>query len=170
MLESISLLTLGLWLLVVLLFALGIAGLVLPALPGSGLLLAGVLLGARIDGFERVSWWTVAACAVLALLAVLADYVAALLGAKRVGAHPLALVGAALGTVVGLFAGVVGILFLPFVGAVLGEWLGRRETRQDFGRITEVGVATWIGMLVGTAVKLALGFLMLGVFGLALWF
>lgn len=170
MFESLTLLDASLWMLVGLLFVLGIAGLVLPALPGSGLLLAAVVLGAWIDGFERVSWLTVVACAVLAALAVLADYVAALLGAKRVGAHPFALMGAALGTVVGLFAGLVGILFLPFVGAAAGEWLGRHETRGDVGRITQVGVATWLGMLIGTVVKLALGFLMLGLFGLALWF
>lgn len=168
MFESLNLLPAILWFLVVVLFVLGLAGLVLPALPGSGLLLAAVVLGAWIDSFERVGWVTVVACAVLAALAVLADYVAAMLGAKRVKAHPYALFGAALGTVVGLFGGLVGLLFLPFAGAALGEWIGVHASRSDLGRITEVGLATWIGLLVGTAVKLALGFLMVGLFVLAL--
>ncbi|MCB1553656.1 MAG: DUF456 domain-containing protein [Xanthomonadales bacterium] len=168
MVESLNLLPTVLWFVVVLLFVLGLAGLVLPALPGSGLLLAAVVLGAWIDGFERVGWLTVTACAVLAVLAVLADYVAGVLGAKRVNAHPYALVGAALGTLVGLFGGIVGLLFMPFVGAGLGEWIGRQDTRKDLGRITQVGLATWLGMLIGTVVKLALGFLMVGLFVLAL--
>ena len=95
-------------------------------------------------------------------------HVAGVLGAKRVNAHPYALVGAALGTLVGLFGGIVGLLFMPFVGAGLGEWIGRQDTRKDLGRITQVGLATWLGMLIGTVVKLALGFLMVGLFVLAL--
>lgn len=169
MFESMSLLTLALWAVVVLLLVIGLAGLVLPALPGSGLLLAGILLGAWLDDFQRVSWPVVLVCAVLAVLAVLTDYVAALLGAKRVGAHPYALVGAALGTLVGVFSGLVGLLVFPLLGAGLGEWIGLRGG-GGMQRAAEVGLATWIGFLVGSVVKLALGFAMLGLFAFALWF
>ena len=60
-----------------------VAGTVLPALPGSVLVFGGILLGAWIDNFERVSITIVVICGVLTLLAWATDYVAAMLGAKR---------------------------------------------------------------------------------------
>ncbi|HOI11550.1 MAG TPA: DUF456 domain-containing protein, partial [Myxococcota bacterium] len=122
------------------------------------------LLGAWIDGFQRVGVGTVAVIAVLGLLAMLLDFVAGLLGAKRVGASRHALAGAAIGTVAGLFLGLVGVLFLPFVGAVIGEWIARRS--RD--RAIRVGAATWLGIMAGMAAKVVLAFVMIGVFVAAL--
>ncbi|HVK31752.1 MAG TPA: DUF456 domain-containing protein [Burkholderiaceae bacterium] len=162
------------WTLVVAMVLAGLAGTVLPVLPGTLLVLAGLFLGAWIDGFSRVSGVTMGVIALLAVLGFATDYVAALLGAKKIGASRWALIGAALGTVVGLLAGVVGVLVLPFVGAVAGEWYALRRAPPDAGgpatarRALDVGVATWIGLLVGTAVKLALAFVMVGVFAIAL--
>ena len=152
-----------LWLLAIALVLVGIAGTVLPALPGAALVFAGLLVGAWIDGFARVSGWTVAVLGVLTVLAWVTDYAAAALGAKRVGASPQALVGAALGTLAGVVTGFVGLLFLPLAGAALGQYLARPDLRHA-GR---VGLATWVGMLVGTAVKIALVFAMVGVFVVA---
>jgi uncharacterized protein YqgC (DUF456 family) len=162
------------WTLAGLMVLAGLAGTVLPVLPGTLLVLAGLFLGAWIDGFARVSGATMGVITLLAVLAFATDYVAALLGAKKVGASRWALIGAAVGTVVGLLAGVVGVLVLPFVGAVAGEWYALRRAPPDAGgsgtarRALDVGVATWIGLLVGTAVKLALAFVMVGVFVIAL--
>lgn len=163
-----------LWVLSALLIAVGVAGTVLPALPGTVLVLAGIVLGAWIDGFSRVSGWTVAGVAVLAVLAWATDYVAAALGARRAGASGLALVGAAVGTLAGALTGLVGLLVMPLLGAVLGEaWAQRQRWRsgeaEAAGRqAMRVGLATWVGLLVGTAVKLALVFMMIGVFLAAL--
>ena len=82
------------WLLALSLMAVGVAGAILPVLPGTILVLAGVVLGAWIDGFAKVSGWTVGFIAVLAVLAWATDYVAALLGAKKAGASPAAVAGA----------------------------------------------------------------------------
>lgn len=158
----------ALWILAVLLILAGIAGTILPALPGAAMVLGGILLGAWIDDFERVGLWVVALCAVLALVSWVTDYVAALLGAKRVGAHPLALVGAAVGTVVGIFTGLLGLIFMPLVGAALGELIACYRNPDILRRAAVVGFATWVGLLVGTAVKLALVFAMVGVFAVAL--
>ncbi len=154
------------WVVAWLLIVVGVAGTVLPALPGAILVFAGVLLGAWIDGFTRVSGWTVAIVGVLTVLAWATDYAAAALGAKKVGASPWAIVGAAAGTLAGVFTGFVGLLFLPLVGAAAGQYLAERDLR----RAGHVGLATWIGMLVGTAVKIALVFTMIGVFAFALLF
>lgn len=153
-----------LWIAAVLLMGVGLAGTVLPALPGTAFIIAGVVLGAWIDGFSRVSTGTVILITALGLLALLLDFVAGLLGAKRVGASRHALVGAAVGTVAGLFFGLFGVLFLPFVGAVIGEWIARRSS----GRAVRIGTATWVGIMLGMVAKVVLGFVMIGLFVAAL--
>ncbi len=149
-----------LWIASVLLIVVGVAGTVLPALPGTALVLAGIVLAAWIDDFTRVGATTIAIVSVLAVLSWVLDYVAGLLGARKVGASPMAIAGAAIGTVVGLFMGLVGVLFMPLVGAALGEFLEMRDHR----RAVSVGVATWIGILVGLVAKVVLAFMMVGVF------
>jgi uncharacterized protein len=155
-----------LWILAALLMVAGIAGTVLPALPGTALILAGIVLGAGIDDFVHVGTVPLVVVTVLAVLAWVLDYVAGLMGAQQVGASRQALVGAALGTVAGLFMGLVGVLFMPLVGAAVGEYMARRDQRHAL----KVGVATWLGMLVGMLAKIVLGFMMIGVFLAALWF
>jgi uncharacterized protein YqgC (DUF456 family) len=155
-----------LWLLSAALILLGLAGTVLPALPGTVLVLAGIVLGAWIDDFTRVGGLTLTLVAVLAALAWALDYVAGLMGARKVGASRQALIGAALGTVVGLFMGLVGVLFMPLVGAAVGEYLARR----DHGQALKVGTATWLGMMLGMIAKVVLAFVMVGVFAVALAF
>ncbi len=148
------------WVLCVALIGAGVAGTVLPALPGTALVLGGIVLGAWIDDFTRVGPWALGAVAVMAVLAWVLDYVAALLGARRAGASRQALVGAAVGTVVGLFMGLVGVLFMPLVGAAVGEYLAQRDEK----RAMKVGVATWLGLLAGLLAKVVLAFMMIGVF------
>lgn len=149
-----------LWILSVLLIIVGLLGTVLPALPGTVLILAGIVLGAWIDGFTVIGTGTVIAVTVLAVLAWALDYVAALLGARKVGASRQALIGAALGTVAGIFMGLVGVLFMPLVGAAAGEYLARRDQQQAL----KVGVATWLGLLAGLLAKVVIAFMMVGLF------
>lgn len=142
------------------LIVLGLAGTVLPVLPGTVLVFGGIVLGAWIDDFTRVSGGTVLFIGALGLLAWAADYVAGLMGAQRAGASKLALIGAAIGTVVGLFMGLVGVLFMPLVGAAVGEYLAQKDQK----RAAQVGVATWIGIMVGLLAKVVLAFVMVGIF------
>jgi uncharacterized protein YqgC (DUF456 family) len=154
-----------LWLLSIALILVGLAGIVLPALPGTILVLAGIVLGAWIDHFTRVGWFAVASVTVLAVLAWVFEYVAALLGAKRAGASRQALIGAAIGTVVGIFTGLVGVLFMPLVGAAAGEYIARRQ----HGQAVRVGIATWLGLMAGMLAKFILAFMMIGIFLFALF-
>ena len=154
-----------LWLASATLIVIGLAGTVLPLLPGTLLVWGGVLLGAWIDDFARVSVGTVVIITVVALLAWALDFVAGLLGAKRAGASKLALVGAALGTVVGIFMGLVGVLFMPLVGAAIGEYWSQRNQQ----RAVKVAFATWLGLMVGMVAKVVLSFVMVGFFLVALW-
>lgn len=148
------------WVLAIALIIAGVIGTFLPVLPGAAVLFGGMLLAAWIDDFQRIGWVTLTLLGVLTALIFVIDIVAAFLGAKRVGASRLAIAGAALGTVVGLFFGIVGILVAPFVGAVIGELIA--STR--FEHAVRIGVGTWLGMAVGMLAKLAIVLAMLGVF------
>jgi uncharacterized protein YqgC (DUF456 family) len=152
------------WTLSVALIVAGLAGTVLPALPGTALVLAGIVLGAWIDDFARVGAATLAVITVLAVLAWVLDYVAGLLGARRARASREALIGAAAGTVVGIFMGLVGVFFMPLVGAAAGEYLAQRDSR----RALHVGTATWLGIMAGLLAKVVLAFMMIGIFIAAL--
>ena len=148
------------WVVAALLIVAGMAGTVLPALPGIPLVFAGLVVGAWADDFERVGWLTLSVLGVLALASLAIDFAATAMGAKRVGATRQAIVGAAVGTLAGLFFGIPGLIVGPFVGAVAGEILSHGEWR----RATSAGVGTWVGLLFGTLAKIALAFTMLGVF------
>jgi len=150
-----------LWLAVALLVLVGLAGAVLPAIPGVPLVFAGLWLGAWIDGYEKVSAWWVGVFGVLTLVAMAVDLIATALGAKRVGASRQAVAGAVIGTFAGLFVAFpFGVLLGPFVGAVAGELIAR----GSMDRAMDVGIATWMGFLFGTLAKIALSLAMVGIF------
>ncbi len=155
-----------LWIVAVLMILTGIAGTVLPALPGVALVFAGIALAAWIDGFTVISGWTVGLLAVLTLVGFAIDYVAQLMSARRAGATPLGIAGAAVGTIAGVFTGLVGLLFMPLAGAALGEYVAHRDAL----RAGRVGLATWVGLLIGAVLKLAIVFTMTGIFIAALLF
>ena len=148
----------------------GVAGTVLPALPGLPLVFAGMLLAAWAGGFEQVGAWMLGLLAILTVLSLAIDFIAAALGAQRVGASKLALMGAVIGMFAGLLFGIVGVFVGPFVGALAGELIhGRGAGGQKLGQDARVGFGTWFGILLGTVLKLGLAFAMLGLFALA-WF
>jgi len=143
-----------------LLVIIGLAGTVLPVLPGVLLVFGGLFLAAWAEGFARVGAAGLSIIALLALLAFVADFVASLLGARRVGASPRALLGASLGGTVGVFFGIPGLLLGPFLGAVLGElW-----ARGGIAKAGKVGIGTWIGLLVAAVAKVVIAFAMIATF------
>jgi uncharacterized protein YqgC (DUF456 family) len=152
-----------LWVLSLMLVGVGIAGILVPGLPGTPLVFGGLLLAAWADGFQNVGAGTMILLAVMTALAFGVDFISASLGAKRAGASREAVIGAAVGTLVGIFFGFLGIVFGPFIGAVIGEFLARRNLEQA-GR---AGAATWLGFILGIGVKLVLAFAMVGIFLLA---
>jgi len=149
-----------LWILAVLLVAAGFAGLVLPAMPGAPLLFLGLVCAAWAEGFAQVGWTWLAVIGFLAALTYPVDLAAGAFGAKRFGASGRAVLGAALGGLVGLFLGLPGILLGPFVGAALAELSARR----DLLRAGRSGLGATLGLAIGVAAKLALAFAMLGIF------
>ena len=152
--------TVVLWILGVALVGVGLAGIVFPALPGTVLIFVGLLLCAWADGFTRVGIGMMVLIGVIGAASYFVDFVAAAVGARHVGASKPAVVGAALGTLLGLPFGLPGVIFGPLAGAIAGELLAHR----DVARAGHVGMAAWIGFLIGTAVKIALALSMIAIF------
>jgi uncharacterized protein YqgC (DUF456 family) len=150
----------SLWIVAILLIVVGALGIILPALPGVPLIFAGMVLAASIDDFQRIGWITLTVLGVLTVIAFIVDFAASALGAKRVGASARAVWGALIGTIVGLFFGIPGLVFGPFVGAVVGEV----SVHGRLNRAGSVGIATWVGLVFGTLFKLAIAFSMIGIF------
>jgi uncharacterized protein len=150
-----------LWAIAGVLVLAGLAGLVLPAIPGAPLIFAGLVVGAWADNFVYVGAWTIVALALLTLLIIGVDFWATMFGAKKFGASKRAVVGAVVGSIVGLFLGVPGVLLGPFVGAVIGEISSSRGSIQQ---ATRAGFGATVGLILGAAVKLALALSMIGIF------
>lgn len=147
------------WLLAGLVVIAGLAGTIVPALPGIPLVFVGLFIVAWIDDFAVVGWTAVWILAALTLIGWLVDLVAGAVGARYLGASRRSFWGATIGAIAGLFFGLPGIILGPFIGAVLGELSSGRDVLQS-GR---VGIGTWLGMVVATAAKLAIAFLMIGI-------
>jgi uncharacterized protein len=143
----------------------GIAGTILPALPGLPLVFLGLFIAAWADNYQHVSGWTVAMLGVIAAFAMAADFVSSLFGTKVAGASKWAMAGAAVGTLVGIFFGIPGLLLGPFIGAMGAELI----YRENLGQATKAGLGAWLGLVLGTAAKMAALFTMLGIFASAWW-
>ena len=152
--------------LAVILVVVGLAGTVLPVIPGAALIFAGLFLAAWADGFARVGTVALVIIGMLGALSFVADFVGTLLGAKRVGASPQALVGATIGGIAGIFFGLPGMIAGPFLGAVAGEFLARKR----FAQAGKVGLGTWLGLAAAAVAKVVLAFMMIATFLGFWWF
>jgi uncharacterized protein YqgC (DUF456 family) len=152
--------SLMLWIIGAILTVTGLSGLLLPVLPGAPLLFLGLLFGAWAEGFTYIGVWTLLVLAVMTALTYVVEFAASVLGVKKYGGSNRAMVGAALGGIVGLFLGVPGILLGPFVGAVIGEL----SLQSSLDQASRAGFGTVIGLAIGVAGKLAIGIAMIGLF------
>lgn len=143
----------------------GLIGTVLPALPGLPMIFGGIWLAAAVDGYHHLGLWWLLLLGALTAIGVATDFVAASLGARRVGASKRAIWGATLGTLVGMFFGLPGLVLGPFVGALLGELTSSGSVLRS----AHVGIGTWLGLLLGTLLKLVLSLLILALAAFGWW-
>jgi uncharacterized protein YqgC (DUF456 family) len=152
----------------VLLVVVGIAGTVLPMLPGVPLVFAGLLLTAWHGGFDQVSILTMIIIAAIAAMAWAVDFFAAVVTAKKFGASKYALWGAGIGAVVGIAGGIVGLIIGPAIGAIIGELITHKNaSKEATSKATTVGIAAGLGFVLALAVKIVLVLTMLAVFAYA---
>lgn len=143
----------------------GLAGAIVPVLPGIPLIFGGIWLIAGMDHYQHVGLGWLLGIAAVGAIGLSLDLLAGALGAKRAGASKQAVYGALLGTVIGLPFGLLGLLLGPFAGAALGELAAGKSVRRS----THVGVSAWIGLLFGTIVKLVSSLMMVTLFGAGWW-
>src|SRR6185436_19198580 len=144
--------TIFLWVLAVALAVTGLLGVVLPVIPGVSLVFLGIVAAAWAEGFTKIGGVTLVLCGILAAMALAIDYVAGLLGAKKMGATRWGLLGAAIGTVVGLFFGIPGLILGPAVGAIGFEYW----KNPDFKKAARAGTGVVVGFALGVVAKCAI--------------
>lgn len=155
-----------LWILCLVCVLVGLVGTIVPMLPGAPLVFLGLLFGAWAEDFEKVGWLPLTILGVLTAVTFVIDFIATKIGVEKTGASSLATIGALLGMFIGIFFGFVGVFLFPFIGAVLGEYLVKRDTIQA----GKVGLGTWLGMMIAIAAKLGINFAMIGIFAVAYFF
>lgn len=144
------------WALTALLIVIGVAGALLPALPGAPLILvAAVVHRLLLPGY--VSGWTLVVLAVLAALSLAADWALGAVGARAFGGSKWSLVGASVGALLGLPLGLAGILLGAVLGAALLEGLlAGRSAPQAL----KAGLGAGLGVVAGTVGRVALALAM----------
>jgi uncharacterized protein YqgC (DUF456 family) len=143
----------------------GLVGAIVPVLPGIPLIFAGIWLIAGVDGYRHLGLGWLLGIAAVGAVGLVVDLLAGALGAKRMGASQQAVWGALIGTLIGLFFGIPGLLIGPFVGAVLGEL----SAGNSVLRSAHAGVSAWVGLMFGTIIKLVSSLMMVALFGAGWW-
>ncbi len=148
------------WTLLALGVVLGVAGVILPVLPGP-LLLVLAAIAHKLMLPQHLSWGMIVALGVLAVLERLADFAGTIAGAKWMGASRWGLIGAVVGGVFGIFFLPIGIFVGPILGAFLGEFLvAKRQTRESaragFGAGVGAGVSTVVRLMIALFMALLL--------------
>lgn len=130
----------------------GLAGCLLPVLPGPPLAYGGLLLlqATRYGDFSLAFFLVLGAFTVLVTAL---DYLVPAWGTKKFGGSRRGVVGAVIGLVIGIiFFPPLGIIVGPFVGALVGEL----TTGQGFAGALRASFGSLAGTLLGTVLKLAL--------------
>ena len=154
----------------VLIIIVGIAGCILPVIPGPPLTFAGVLV-AQLTKFADLSFNTLFFLGVLAVVVQVLDYIVPAWGAKKFGGSRAGVWGSVIGLIIGIFFlplgpfGIVGILGGPFCGALVGEIMAGKKSDKAF----RAAFGTFIGFVTGTLMKLATSFIIAGFFVKEVW-
>jgi len=143
----------------------GLVGSIVPVLPGIPLIYAGIWVIAGVDGYHHLGLGWLLGIAAVGVVGLVVDLLAGALGAKRMGASSQAVWGALIGTVIGLFFGIPGLLIGPFLGAVLGEL----SAGNSVLRSAHAGAGAWLGLMFGTIIKLVSSLMMVALFGAGWW-
>jgi uncharacterized protein len=137
----------------IIIMILGIIGCLVPVLPGPPLSFLGLLL-LHFTKFGHFTSWTLVIFAAIAVSVSILDYLVPMWGTKKFGGSKYGTRGAAVGLVVGLFLGPVGIIIGPLLGAFIGEMIFKDDLNYAF----KAGFGSLIGFLTGVGLKLAASF------------
>lgn len=139
----------------------GLAGIVVPFLPGVILIWSGIFLYAGVTQFQEINFVFLIVITILAFIAIFLDWLSGALGLKRVGASIWGVIGAAVGGLIGSLVGFGWVIIGgASIGALVGEIIGGKN---EIFKI-ELRTYTIIGYLGGTIIRAAVGVSMIGLF------
>ena len=133
----------------------GIAGCLLPVLPGPPLSYLGLVV-LHFTRFADISKNMFIILGIVAVVVTVVDYIVPIWGTKKFGGSKYGMRGATVGLIIGLFLGPLGIIIGPFIGAVVGELI----FRDDIKYALKAGFGSLLGFLTGVGLKLAASLLM----------
>src|SRR5690606_10671771 len=141
----------------------GVAGSILPVLPGAPLAFGSLLL-AKILDFSALSWWVIIIFGILTIVGIILDYTVPIATTKKMGGSKYGIWGMILGFVVGIIFspfGFISIIVAPFLGALIGELI---YDRQNHKRAVKAATGSVIGYFLTSGYGMILSLGMLGVF------
>lgn len=161
------------WVLVAIMIV-GVAGAILPGIPGSSLIVIAVIIWGVVHGFSTI-YWALGVSLVVWLLSIGIDFLAGYWGAKKFGASAWGQWGAFIGLFLGIFGllpalpfggPILGIFVGPFLGAILGEYLYRKELESSarFRQAVQAGIGIVVGSIIGRLIHALLAIAAVAVF------
>lgn len=150
-----------------LLMSIGFIGTFLPAIPGTGLIFVTALLYGIITKFSEITVNVILILGILTVVSMFMQYTASLITTKKVGASKYGIIGAILGAIIGfVIFNIIGLLLGQFIGAILGELLKKTEFNKSF----KIGIATFIGYILGVVVESTIAIVMIVIFTIRIIF
>lgn len=157
----------GTWTLTIILMLVGLAGTVLPLLPGPVIIFVGALLHTFLRSQSAMSWWGLALMAILLILSFVVDFVSGAMGTKHFGGSKWGVWGVLVGGIVGIFFGLPGLIIGPIVGGFAAErWIAKKDFHPAAKATWGTVVGTTVGMVVRLGISVAMVLLF---FADALW-
>lgn len=147
-----------------LLMVVGLAGCVLPMLPGTPLVFIGIYVYAWLTGFTIISRNLIIIFLILTVISVVIEYISSSIGSKKFGASKLGFIGAFVGAIVGIFFAPWGLILGPLLGALIGELITGKEIKKAL----RSGTGAVIGFFGGTFLKIVISFAMIAFFTMRL--
>lgn len=152
--------TLG-WIVVILLFIVGMVGAVYPILPGVLAIYAAFFIYGWLVSWEPFGFWFWLIQTLIVIIIIVADYAVSALGVKKFGGSKAAIVGSTIGLIIGPFViPAFGIILGPFIGAVLGELI----IGTSWQNAVRAGIGSVLGFFASSVVKIALQLAMIIIF------
>lgn len=150
-----------------LLMFIGVLGSFLPVLPGPPISWAGLLL-LYLTKAVPDNWTMLIITLIIAIVAVVLDYVIPAMGTKKFGGSKKGMIGTTVGLLVAIFVpvfGVFGIIIWPFIGALVGELMNKADSKTA----TKAAFGSFLGFLTGTFLKFLIAIIYLGIFIKMFW-
>jgi uncharacterized protein YqgC (DUF456 family) len=146
-----------LWIILgILLILAGIAGSLLPLLPGPPIAYVGLLLQ-QLKAEPAFTTKFLLIWAGIVILTLVLDYLVPIWGTKKFGGSKYGVWGCTLGFLAAFWMGPWGVILGPFLGAFLGEMIAGKNSKQSF----RAAMGSFIGFIAGSFFKLVACFFML---------